>query len=90
MKTTQIACLRAMLAACLLSAGSVSATEDSGTIELQTGDFDLDWPALFGGLVEAESLNGEVIWRQSRDAINIVSAYLGVIERVRKEEHATI
>jgi uncharacterized protein (TIGR02099 family) len=58
--------------------GRVQASEDSGTIEFQTEAFVLDWPALFGGSVDGESLTGAVVWRQGRDAVQILSVDLGV------------
>jgi uncharacterized protein (TIGR02099 family) len=58
--------------------GRVQASEDSGTIEFRTDSFTLDWPMLFGGSVEGDSLTGAVVWRQGRNIVQILSVDLGI------------
>ena len=58
--------------------GRVQAAEDSGTIEFSSRDLGIDWPALFPRVVGAESLTGAVVWRQGRDAVQVLGVDLGV------------
>jgi len=58
--------------------GHVSAGEDSGTIEFTSGPLALDWPLLFPRVLDADSLEGHVVWQQEQDAIQISSADFGV------------
>jgi len=63
--------------------GRVSATDDSGTIQFSTerfatGEFSLDWPALFPGVVSGESLAGAVVWQQGLEDVQIFSSDLSV------------
>jgi uncharacterized protein (TIGR02099 family) len=58
--------------------GRVSATEDSGTIEFQSGEFSVEWPSLFRETLSAESLTGAVIWRQGLGVVQVTSVDLDV------------
>jgi uncharacterized protein (TIGR02099 family) len=58
--------------------GRVSATEDIGTIEFQSGAVSVDWPSLFRETLAAESLTGAVIWRQGADVVQITSVDLDI------------
>lgn len=58
--------------------GRVSATEDSGTIEFQSGEVSVEWPSLFRETLSAESLTGAVIWRQGLGVVQVTSVDLDV------------
>lgn len=53
--------------------GRVQAGEDSGTIEFTSDNWRLDWPEVFPGGFESESLGGAIVWRQGRDVVQILS-----------------
>jgi uncharacterized protein (TIGR02099 family) len=58
--------------------GSLTTEPRSGTLELMSRDVTLDWPAIFGSQVGAESLSGSLVWRQGRDIVRVVSNDLAI------------